>query len=392
VNSLEIVVIAVLALGLIAALVANARLARSIAALEAASAAEALSVRSNGETPVAVAAARLAALLDALPVGVVVIDDDARVTAFNAAASEILGVQSERAVGRALIESVRSYDLDRRLLAALREGVEGTAEVPLHAASDRSLRITTKAVHAPDGTTEAIAVVVDLTRVRELEALRRDFVSNVSHELRTPLAAMKIMIETLQSGADGAAAAGFLRSLAAETDRMVVLVEELLDLARLESGKLEMRFGTVDLSGLCRDVVALHHPRARSLGLELNLALPEEPVSIAGDRDRLVQVVFNLLDNALRHSASGGHVEVGISLAPGLATLYVKDDGPGIPYDALPHIFERFYVVDRSRSRSAGGTGLGLAIVKHIVESHGGSVTAESELNRGTTFRCTFRT
>jgi signal transduction histidine kinase len=152
-----------------------------------------------------------------------------------------------------------------------------------------------------------------------------------------------------------------------------------------------MRFGTVDMSALSRDVVATHMPRARSLGIELTLSIPPETVSIAGDRDRLVQVAFNLLDNALRHSASGGHVEVGLSLAPGLATLYVKDDGPGIPYDALPHIFERFYVVDRSRSRSAGGTGLGLAIVKHIVESHGGSVTAESELNRGTTFRCTFR-
>ena len=385
---LAVVVSAALAVALLVALIANARLTRRFDETKAA-------LALNGESSAsslsaAAATARLGALLDVLPVGVVVIDDDARVTAFNAAASDILGVQPERAVGRALIESVRSYDLDRRLLAALREGVEGTAEVPLHAASDRSLRITTKAVHSSDGTTEAIAVVVDLTRVRELEALRRDFVSNVSHELRTPLAAMKIMIETLQSGAEGAHATAFLRSLAAETDRMVVLVEELLDLARLESGKLEMRFGTVDLSALCRDVVATHVPRARSLGVALELLLPEEPVSIIGDRDRLVQVIFNLLDNALRHAASGGHVDVGISLAPGLATLYVKDDGPGIPYDALPHIFERFYVVDRSRSRSAGGTGLGLAIVKHIVESHGGSVTAESELNRGTTFRCTF--
>jgi two-component system phosphate regulon sensor histidine kinase PhoR len=390
VNVLAAVVSIVLALGLIAALIANARIGRQLDEAKAAQAAN--GANSVASISSAAAGARLGALLDVLPVGVVVIDDDARVTAFNAAASDILGVQPERAVGRALIESVRSYDLDRRLLAALREGVEGTAEVPLHASSDRSLRITTKAVHAADGTTEAIAVVVDLTRMRELEALRRDFVSNVSHELRTPLAAMKIMIETLQSGADGAAAAGFLRSLAAETDRMVVLVEELLDLARLESGRLEMRFGTVELSALCRDVVATHVPRARSLGIALELSVPAEPVSIVGDRDRLVQVVFNLLDNALRHSASGGHVEVGISLAPGLATLFVKDDGPGIPYDALPHIFERFYVVDRSRSRSAGGTGLGLAIVKHIVESHGGSVTAESELNRGTTFRCTFST
>jgi two-component system phosphate regulon sensor histidine kinase PhoR len=387
VNALAILGLIVLAIALIVALAANARSARELREMK--SAREAAAEQSNTFGSAA-AAARLTALLDVLPVGVVVIDDDARVTAFNAAASDILGVQPERALGRALIESVRSYDLDRRLLAALREGVEGTAEVPLHAASDRSLRITTKAVHAADGTTEAIAVVVDLTRMRELEALRRDFVSNVSHELRTPLAAMKIMIETLQSGADGDAAAGFLRSLAAETDRMVVLVEELLDLARLESGKLEMRFGSVDLTELCRNAVATNAPRARSLGLGLNLAVPKEPVSIIGDRDRLVQVVFNLLDNALRHSSSGGHVEVGLSLASGLATLYVKDDGPGIPYDALPHIFERFYVVDRSRSRSAGGTGLGLAIVKHIVESHGGSVTAESELNRGTTFRCTF--
>ncbi len=336
------------------------------------------------------AMARLSALLDALPVGVIVIDDDARVVAFNAGATEILGVQAERPVGRALIESVRSYDLDRRLLAALREGVEGTADVPLHAASDRNLRITTKAVHAADGSTEAIAIVEDLTRVRDLEAMRRDFVSNVSHELRTPLSAMKIMIETLQSGAGGEAAAGFLRSLAAETDRMVVLVEDLLDLARLESGKLDMRFGSVDLVELCRDVVASHLPRARRLGISLLATLPDGKVTIIGDRDKLVQVMVNLLDNALRHTPSGGHIDAGLSSAPGLATLYVKDDGPGIPYDALPHIFERFYVVDQSRSRSAGGTGLGLAIVKHIVEAHGGSVTVESELNRGTTFRCTF--
>ncbi|HKW44022.1 MAG TPA: ATP-binding protein [Candidatus Eremiobacteraceae bacterium] len=387
-TSLAILAAIVLAIAFIAAIIANARLSRQLS--DARSSAAVSGAQAKGSTSEAAATARLAALLDALPVGVVVIDDDARVTAFNAAASDILGVQTERAVGRALIESVRSYDLDRRLLAALREGVEGTAEVPLHAASDRSLRITTKAVHAADGTSEAIAIVVDLTRVRELEALRRDFVSNVSHELRTPLAAMKIMIETLQSGADGDVAAGFLRSLAAETDRMVVLVEELLDLARLESGKLEMRLGTIDLGALCRDVVATHMPRARSLGIALNVSVPAETISIIGDRDRLVQVVSNLLDNALRHTSSGGHVEVGLSPARGLVTLYVQDDGPGIPFDALPHIFERFYVVDRSRSRSAGGTGLGLAIVKHIVESHGGSITAESELNRGTTFRCTF--
>jgi two-component system phosphate regulon sensor histidine kinase PhoR len=388
VTALLITAVVILAVAALVAIVAHAGQRARVESLKAAlSALEAKPAPSNGA---AAASARLAALLDALPVGVIVIDDEARVTAFNAAASDILGVQPERAVGRALIESVRSYDLDRRLLAALREGVEGTAEVPLHAASDRNLRITTKAVHAADGTTEAIAVVDDLTRVRELEALRRDFISNVSHELRTPLAAMKIMIETLQSGADGDTAAGFLRNLATETDRMVALVEDLLDLARLESGKLELRFGTVDLVLLSRDVVATYMPRARSLGIALNAALPPEAASIIGDRDKLVQVAINLLDNALRHTPAGGHIEVGISLAPGLATLYVKDDGPGIPYDALPHIFERFYVVDRSRSRSAGGTGLGLAIVKHIVESHGGSVTAESELNRGTTFRCTF--
>jgi len=171
---------------------------------------------------------------------------------------------------------------------------------------------------------------------------------------------------------------------------MVVLVEDLLDLARLESGKLDMRFGSVDLVELCRDVVASHLPRARRLGISLLATLPDGKVTIIGDRDKLVQVMVNLLDNALRHTPSGGHIDAGLSSARGLATLYVKDDGPGIPYDALPHIFERFYVVDQSRSRSAGGTGLGLAIVKHIVEAHGGSVTVESELNRGTTFRCTF--
>lgn len=335
---------------------------------------------------------RFDALVDALPVGVIVVGEDGRVTAFNPAAAEIFGVPRERAIGRTLIESVRSFELDRRLSNAARGGVEQTAELTYNAGSERRLEVTTRPLRGIEPPREAVAVVHDITRVRELEAIRRDFVSNVSHELRTPLTSVKIIVETLQGGVDAKTQAEFLNDIARETDRMIALVEDLLGLAKLESSSAPASpFAPVDLCEVCREVVATQALRAKQLRIDLQLRTPEDPVAITGDRSKLVQVVVNLLDNALRLTPPDGHVKVGVRSEDGHAELRVSDDGPGIPSSALPHIFERFYVVDRSRARSSTGTGLGLAIVKHIVEHHGGTVVAESQLGVGTTFRCRFK-
>jgi two-component system, OmpR family, phosphate regulon sensor histidine kinase PhoR len=333
---------------------------------------------------------RFDALVEALPVGVIVVGNTGQVRLFNPAAAEIFGVSRERALGRSLIESVRSFELDRRLAAALRDGAEQTAELAYAAGVERRMEVTTRPLRTPDGPREAVAVITDITRVRELEAIRRDFVSNVSHELRTPLTAVKIMVETLQAGVDARAQNEFLANIARETDRMIALVEDLLNLAKIESGKIERPHELVDLCALCREVVDMQQPRARALKTDLRLVAPAIPVLVTGDRDKLVQVVVNLLDNALRIVPGGGKVEVSVYGEPEYAEIAVEDNGPGIPSEALPHIFERFYVVDRSRSRASAGTGLGLAIAKHIMEQHGGSIAAESEVGVGTTFRCRF--
>lgn len=325
-----------------------------------------------------------------LPAGVIVVEPPGRIAAMNASATMMFGITAHRAIGRSLIEAIRSYELDRRVAAALNGGEEEEGDLTFIAATERQLHVSTRAIERSDGRREALVVAVDRTRVLELESIRRDFVSNVSHELRSPLTAIKIMTETLQAGVEPEAQTEFLTNIARETDRMVALVEDLLDLARLESGRLDLRFESVDLGALCRDVVATQASRARRLGIAIDSASTGAPVTIAGDRDKLTQVIVNLLDNALRHTPAGGRVAATAQAVDGMAEIEVTDTGSGIPSEALGHVFERFYVVDRSRAKSLGGTGLGLAIVKHIVESHGGKVEAESELGQGSTFRCRF--
>lgn len=332
---------------------------------------------------------RFETLVEALPVGVIVVEPPGRIRVANAAAAKMFGLTADRAIGRALIEGIRSYELDRRVTAALNDGVEESADLTFIAATERQLHVTTRSIERA-GVREAMVIADDRTRMLELESIRRDFVSNVSHELRSPLTAIKIMTETLQGGVDEAAAKEFLDNIAREADRMVALVEDLLDLARLESGKLDLKFASVDMGELCREAVATQASRAARNGIRLEAHAPDVPATIAGDRDKLMQVLVNLLDNALRHTPAGGTVTASVHVRDGATEIEVADTGSGIPSDALPRVFERFYVVDQSRAKSKGGTGLGLAIVKHIVEAHGGTVDAQSDLGRGSVFRCRF--
>lgn len=330
--------------------------------------------------------ARFEQLLRSITIGIVTLDRRGYVTLLNAAAGVIFDIGSRPVLGRAIIELVPSFDLDRRVNDAL-AGHPSRGTISLSGvAGGRTLTVATLPI---DGAEGAIVIAADETRLHELEKTRREFVSSVSHELRTPLSSIKLMIETLLDRPDDAEARSiFLPRVNEEVDRMVQLVADLLELTRAEAGQLRLRRSEVDLHAVAASTIRTFEQRAAQL--DLTLRLSGEPTRIDGDENRLAQVVVNLVDNALRHTPAHGVVAVAVSARGAEAVLQVRDTGAGIPYRDLPHVFERFYVVDRSRAREAGGTGLGLSIVKQIVEAHGGVVTAESELGAGSTFTCVF--
>jgi two-component system phosphate regulon sensor histidine kinase PhoR len=331
---------------------------------------------------------RFEQLLRSLTVGIVTLDGRGQIDSVNAAAATIFEFGSRPVLGRAIIEAVPSFDLDRRVREAL-AGHPSRGRVSL--SGPAGTRVLTVATLPLDGTTGALVIASDETRLHELEATRRDFISSVSHELRTPLSSINLMIETvLANEGDVDAQQLFLPRIKREVDRMVQLVEDLLDIARSEWGRLRLRREDVDLESVATNILRTFEPRAQQLGV--NLRFEGEAARIDGDPDRLAQVLVNLIDNALRHTPAGGSVEISVQRRDFGATLVVRDTGVGIPFNDLPHIFERFYVVDRSRARDASGTGLGLSIVKQIVEAHGGTVSAESEFGLGATFTCVFPT
>lgn len=325
-------------------------------------------------------------LLRSLTVGIVTLDGTGRIESLNAAAAAIFELTSRSVLGRAVIEIVPSFELDRRVREAL-AGNPSRGRISL--ARPAGTRVLTVATLPLDGSDGVLIVAADETRLHELEQTRRDFISGVSHELRTPLASINLMLETiLDTNNDGEAIVLFLPRVKHEVDRMIHLVEDLLDLTRAEGGSLRLRREPLDLASLAANILRTFEPRAAQLGIALHSS--EEAVRIDGDSDRLAQVLVNLIDNALRHTPAGGSVTVDVRASDAGATLVVRDTGVGIPFNDLPHVFERFYVVERSRAREATGTGLGLSIVKGIVEAHGGTVTADSEFGVGTTLTCAF--
>ena len=236
-----------------------------------------------------------------------------------------------------------------------------------------------------------VAVLHDVTRLRKLETMRRDFVGNVSHELRTPVAALKALVETLQSGAvdDPEAGPDFLRRMHVEVDGLAQLVTELLELARAEAGKLELELAMWRAGDLLREAVERTRPHAERMGLELVLPYKLDlDLVVEADNRRVGHVLTNLLANAVKFSPPGGRIEIGARPADGWVEFWISDTGVGIQSDQLARIFERFYKTDPSRAGT--GTGLGLAICKHLVQAHGGAIWAESGgEGRGATFRFT---
>ena len=330
-------------------------------------------------------------LVRALPIGVVLIDRSGRVEFANTAAGTIFGFDPKIAVGGHAIAAIQNVELERRVAEAM--GGEGSV-APLMltgAQGQRTFRVSVYPL-TPDGTDEndeqsrrVVIFADDQTAVVRLDRARKEFLSNVSHELRTPLSSIKLMLETVMEAPDEEARDLFLPQALSQVDRLASLVQQLLEQARAESGQLKLSLREIDLEEVARPIVASFEPQAANKGVSLELS-PLRPVRVEADPDRLSQVFVNLIDNALRHTNAGGRVKIELDARDSDAFVRIRDTGEGIPYRDLPHIFERFYVVDRSRTRESGGAGLGLAIVKGIVDAHGGAISTESMLGRGTAF------
>jgi two-component system phosphate regulon sensor histidine kinase PhoR len=229
--------------------------------------------------------------------------------------------------------------------------------------------------------------VRDISELRRLELVRREFVANVSHELRTPLTSIRAMVETLEAGAveDPDLATDFLGRIVVEVDRLNALVEDLLDLARLEAGRTTLDYDRVDPVDLARRCASRLHSQVERAGLTIEVQGNDESIPIPLDPDRMEQVLINLIHNAIKFTPAGGRIDVRVSQVGRETTIEVADTGIGIPAEELERLFERFYKSDRARRSQ--GTGLGLAIAKHIVQAHGGTIAVESEEGKGATFR-----
>lgn len=330
--------------------------------------------------------APFAPLVRALPIGVILVDRTCHIEFANAAAGTTFGFDPARSIALHIIEAVPNVELERRIGDALR-GEASVAPLMLTGApGQRTYRVSVYPL--TDDHKQSRRVVVfsdDQTALVRLDRARKEFLSNVSHELRTPLSSIKLMLETVLEAPEEEARDLFVPQALAQVDRLNALVGQLLEQARAESGQMQLSLRDVDLEEVARPIVASFEQHASNKGVSLEL-LALRPVRVEADPDRLSQVFVNLIDNALRHTLEGGRIRVELDARDSDAVLRVRDTGEGIPYRDLPHIFERFYVVDRSRTRGSGGAGLGLAIVKGIVDAHGGAISAESMLGRGTAF------
>jgi two-component system phosphate regulon sensor histidine kinase PhoR len=351
---------------------------------------------------------QLRTILSAMVEGVVALDAQQRILFANDRAAKLLEFPTQAPVGRRLWEVVRQRPLLDVVRRALHSPEPQREELGWNGATAQGGRSLT--VHAarlpglPPGNSVRGAVLVlhDTSELRRLERLRQEFVANVSHELKTPLSVIKVCVETLLDGAmeDPRHRLQFLEQIAGQGDRLHALILDLLSLARIESGAELFDFQPVPLEPVVRACLERHRPRAEARQQTLSLeapsgARPPDPaagpdpaggVAVWADEEALDQILDNLLDNALKYTPEGGHVRVGWRSDDGQVCVEVADTGIGIPEADLPRIFERFYRVDKARSREMGGTGLGLSIVKHLAQAMHGSVRAASRLGHGTTF------
>jgi two-component system phosphate regulon sensor histidine kinase PhoR len=337
--------------------------------------------------------AQLAAVLDQMAEAVVAVDASGSVLVVNPALSRLLGVDAAASRGRRYLETVRHNGIARLLGDVLRDGRPAALEIRIFAPEEMIFDAHAAPLTQDGRVAGALLVLHDITRLRRLEQMRRDFVANVSHELRTPLASIRGFAETLSAGAvdDKENRLDFLKTIEEHAGRLTKLVDDLLDLSAIESGHRAPRLTPTDLGAALAESAHAFAPVATERGVRLEAPPADALPSVSADPDQLSQILANLLDNALKYTEAGGLVELSAERWKNGIRVTVRDTGVGIPEADLPRVFERFYRVDKARAREAGGTGLGLSIVKHLVEAHGGEVSVESRQPGGTSFRFTLR-
>jgi two-component system, OmpR family, phosphate regulon sensor histidine kinase PhoR len=324
----------------------------------------------------------LSALVETLNEGVIAISPAHEVVRISETGRRLLSID------RPVPFAVDFLPRDATLRNAIALALTGTATEPEELViGETTLSLTAR----PLVNGGAVVALFDLTPIRKLEAVRRDFVANVSHELRTPLTIIGGFAETLQDPEVPAARrAEFAKTIFSNTQRMQRIVDELLDLSRIETGHWRPRPESIRIAELAAEVFARSVASAKSKSVTLDTSIDPDALTIVADRTALDQILMNLVENALRHTGEGGRITIQTLAEADGVSLIVSDTGTGIPPEHLPRIFERFYRADSGRSREAGGTGLGLAIVRHLVEAHGGMVRAESVVGAGTTIRIFF--
>jgi two-component system phosphate regulon sensor histidine kinase PhoR len=330
---------------------------------------------------------QLELLFNSMVEGVLLLDAHSRVELANPAFISLFGLSGDIR-GKTIMEALRLHEL-AEIVEQLDKGEEVLGrELRLALPQEKWLRINCASMANESGQRQgAILVFHDLTRLKQLESARKEFVANVSHELRTPLSLIKGYCETLLDGAKDQpeVASKFLLTIDRNAERLKVLLEDLLTVSELESGRIKMDLQAVPLRSTVEKVLGDHQAKAANRGIRLENRVRDQVVR--ADTGRLEQVLGNLVDNAVKYGRESGNVSVEAAEGErGMVEVCVRDDGPGIPPDALERVFERFYRVDKARSREQGGTGLGLSIVKHIIQSHQGRVWAKSELGKGAAF------
>ncbi len=337
---------------------------------------------------------KLALVLHHMADGVLIADERGVVRLINPAAERLLNTEETAVFNRPISLALRHHELIELWQHCRDQEEEQTRTIEI--GPDLFLR----AVITPfkeNGTRGFLVILQDLTTIRRLQTIRRDFISNISHELRTPLASLRAVVETLQTGAltDPPAAERFLAHAANEIDTLSQMVEELLELSRIESGQVPLRLAPVGVPALFQTPLERLQSQAERKQIQMVVKIPEDLPLVLADKERIGQVITNLLHNAIKFTPENGVITVSAWVnekTPDMVTFSVADTGIGIPSEELPRIFERFYKSDRARSREQGGTGLGLAIARHIVQGHNGRIWAKSRIGKGSTFFFTLPT
>ena len=339
--------------------------------------------------------ATITAILDSMVEGVLAVDGRDHLLLLNQSVRAMFRLGPRLGPGKPFLEVIRNADLFDLLEACRAAGGEMVSrELSLTTPVERVHEVHALPLRLGGEGIGVLMVLHDVTELRRLERVRTEFVANVSHELRTPLTAIRGYLETLLEGGLDQPDNGrrFLQIVFRHTERLGRLLDDLMDLSNIELGKVTLKREPTDLADVLEPVLAIVRPQAEAKRLAVAADLPRGLPTVSADRDRLVQILLNLVDNAVKFTPEGGRVTVTASPWEGMVEVVVADTGVGIPSTDLPRITERFYRVDKARSRALGGTGLGLAIVKHLVQAHGGELRIESELGKGTTVSFTLPT